>query len=534
MTGRILAVSYARVSSDDQREAETIGLQREMLPRWCPERGIELFRTYEDDGVSGTVMLPERPGGAQLLRDLPDLRAAGVSLLLLYNWSRLGREPWVVWGAIYDLEKLGGLRLRSITEEADTSTPERVLMLCLGTGMASMERARFLQVSRDATNIRAENGAWLGGTPPYGYRVTGHGRTARLEIDETPFAGMDPVFGLNPAEVVRRVYQWSAAGETLAKLCARLNALGVPSSFRRESASATGGNAHHWYPARLRGLLINPVYRGEHQYGRRSHGLGTRPRQVISRPAPELVPEELWTAAQETLARNKKRSGRNTKRLYLLRTLLRCTGCGCSYVGRIVNARGGPTRYYSCSRTGVPGLPEGRKCTSGAANAEFLEEIVWRDVSALARHPEQLRATLAKDRERGRAAGDRTQDQLLALRRALLEREAQRARVISWARQQLITEQDLTRELLEIGREEGALREQVQQLEREARAVELGEAQLAAAEALLEVLRADLDELDWDKRRKWLLALIERIELSVTGKAYQRELAFHIVWRFGQ
>src|SRR5688572_17172420 len=99
------AVAYLRVSTAEQEERGTIELQRDAARRYCEAQGIDLVALFEDADVSGTVMFPERPAGARILREAPDLRSRGVSLVLVYTWSRVGREPWVVWGAVYDLEQ---------------------------------------------------------------------------------------------------------------------------------------------------------------------------------------------------------------------------------------------------------------------------------------------------------------------------------------------------------------------------------------------------------------------------------------------
>ena len=58
-----------RVSTDEQRERETIGLQRAFLAEFCKLYGLEVHEIYADDGVSGTVPLHERPEGRRLLED---------------------------------------------------------------------------------------------------------------------------------------------------------------------------------------------------------------------------------------------------------------------------------------------------------------------------------------------------------------------------------------------------------------------------------------------------------------------------------
>ena len=59
----IRIATYARVSSDEQRERHTVLNQRAALDRrLSSEPSLRLFKHYVDDGVSGTIPLEERTG----------------------------------------------------------------------------------------------------------------------------------------------------------------------------------------------------------------------------------------------------------------------------------------------------------------------------------------------------------------------------------------------------------------------------------------------------------------------------------------
>ena len=80
-----------RVSSEEQRERETIEIQREFLQEYCRLYGLEGAQIYADDGVSGTIPLHERPEGRRLLEDAKEGK---FSTLLVYRLDRLGRSLW--------------------------------------------------------------------------------------------------------------------------------------------------------------------------------------------------------------------------------------------------------------------------------------------------------------------------------------------------------------------------------------------------------------------------------------------------------
>ena len=52
---------YLRVSTEEQRERQSIDTQREFAERYCTLHGLTVSGIYADDGVSGTIPLDRRP-----------------------------------------------------------------------------------------------------------------------------------------------------------------------------------------------------------------------------------------------------------------------------------------------------------------------------------------------------------------------------------------------------------------------------------------------------------------------------------------
>ena len=95
---------YLRVSSEEQRERETIQIQREFLEQYCQLYGLEVADVYEDDGVSGTIPLHERPDGRRLLEDAKQEKFGAV---LVSKLDRLGRTLLVIVDAHDRLQGAG-------------------------------------------------------------------------------------------------------------------------------------------------------------------------------------------------------------------------------------------------------------------------------------------------------------------------------------------------------------------------------------------------------------------------------------------
>src|SRR4029079_7217307 len=178
---------YVRVSTEEQRERQSIITQREFGTRYCDLHELPIHETYADDGVSGTVPLESRPGGICLLEAA---RQHKFDQLLVYKLDRLGRDTRLILNAVAELEK-HGVRVRSMTEEFDTATATGRLMLTMLSGFAAHERELIRERSVAGTNRLAEAGAWLGGVVPYGYRKDGERQEARLVRSDEPIPGVE-------------------------------------------------------------------------------------------------------------------------------------------------------------------------------------------------------------------------------------------------------------------------------------------------------------------------------------------------------
>src|SRR5258708_33633530 len=123
---------YCRVSTDEQKERQSIRTPLEFAERYCQLHSLTTCRVYADDGISGTVPLERRPEGSQILQDA---QQGKFTQLLVYKLDRLGRETRLILNAVAELEK-AGVRIRSMTEEFDTGTATGRLMLTLLSGIA--------------------------------------------------------------------------------------------------------------------------------------------------------------------------------------------------------------------------------------------------------------------------------------------------------------------------------------------------------------------------------------------------------------
>src|SRR5215510_1357805 len=99
----VRAALYARVSTEEQREKQTIQTQLEAARQYCQQHGLSLAKIYQDDGVSGTIPFTKREGGQRLLDDAKQQQFATV---LMYKVDRLGRNTLETLRTASELEAL--------------------------------------------------------------------------------------------------------------------------------------------------------------------------------------------------------------------------------------------------------------------------------------------------------------------------------------------------------------------------------------------------------------------------------------------
>jgi len=187
---------YLRVSSEEQRDRETIEIQREFLEQYRNLYELEVAEIYKDDGISGTIPLHERDEGRRLL---DDAKEGKFDTVLVYKLDRLGRSLLVIVDA-HDRLQTAGVSLRSATEPIDTSTPSGRLIFQMLASFAEYDRESIRERTQAGLHRAARNGKHLGPIP-YGYRASP--KDGRLEVVK------------EEAEIVRQIFANVVAGSTL-------------------------------------------------------------------------------------------------------------------------------------------------------------------------------------------------------------------------------------------------------------------------------------------------------------------------------
>ena len=516
---------YVRVSTEEQRERQSINTQRDFATRYCALHELAIHETYADDGVSGTVPLHLRPGGVKLLQDA---RNGKFSQLLIFKLDRLGRETRLILDAEAELRKLN-VRVRSMTEEFDTGSPTGQLMLTMLSGFATHEREVIRERSVLGTNRLAEAGAWLGGIVPYGYLKQGERGQSRLVVCDEPSAGLKQ----SEAEVVRTIYRLCAKEKkSCQRIADHLNRTAVPCGSAVNAGKRNARTATIWRPSHVRNMIVSTTYMGTHHYGKRSVDKNRKP---ISRSVPAIVSEETWNAAQLVLRSNLIMSKRNCAQPYLLRGLIKCGLCGLTYSGIRIGEQ--KDHYYRCNgrqfARGRFGL-SGKKCPSKNLNGEYVERLVWADIEAFLRDPGEV---LEKLRQRmSLQDGERAQRQteLDAFISRLADKTAERERVLGLFRRGRIGDAELDTQLDLIDAEAAGLQAEIEAASRFL-STEDQATQFRNAESLLALLRKRLEQpISPDLKRQIVEALVESVVANTVERWGVAQSEITIVYRFGE
>jgi site-specific DNA recombinase len=500
---------YLRVSSEEQRERETIELQRDFLGQYCNLHTLRVTDVYEDNGISGTIPLHERPDGRRLLADA---REGKFGAVLAYRLDRLGRSLLVIVDAHDRLEE-AEVAMRSATEPIDTSNPSGRLIFQMLASFAEFERASIRERTQAGLHRAIKNGRHLGAIP-YGYDIAPDGSFVIVEEE---------------AAVVREIIANIASkGSTLYAEAKRLNDEGVLSPGVRYKGRERRHGASWLYVTV--GLIVNRhAYSGVHEVA-----LDTG--EVVERPVSAIVSPGLQERAQAALAENKRYAGGKQRRDYLLRGLVWCAECGTAYAGTGTTSSNTTKRYYyySCSRRKRRYDGRTNKLSCPHVNAEWLEELVWSDVRRFLENPGEV---LERVREQG--VGDdieELQARRESLARRLASKQTEKDRYVRAFAQGHISEDELAVYAADLKNQVDNLKLLIASVESDLAAREEHQMTAETTEAWLMTLQNRLAEVEADteearrKRRELSRLLVERITV---GSTEDGSIQVHTTYRFG-
>jgi len=375
-------VAYGRVSTELQREAQSINVQKNLLVNNItaqdnPDLPVadqrKLVAQFWDDGVSGTIPLEDRPEGRRLVGLICNRGSihcegdCGSTAVVDAVWAtkldRLARRLQVLI-AIEAFLRHHGVALRVLEFNIDTSTPMGKMIFTILGAINEWEREVILERTHSGRKQKVVEGKFVGGR-----------RTMGLKVDADGHFVVDDELVGKTGEMAYRIVQQIFENVAL-------------------HGSTAGREAQRFgfTERRVGWILHNPRYKGEG--GMLSGGEWIAARDHTP---PALVSPELWDLAQTALKDNRKFSSRNRQHDYLVPQLLFCheprgeSFCGRMFQGRVTTrARKNPRYatkqyvYYYCTRR------DG--CTARPLSAHVVEAAVWKEVARALRNPKDYLA----------------------------------------------------------------------------------------------------------------------------------------------
>src|SRR5438270_3566203 len=503
------AAIYARVSSEQQKEENTIASQTAALIDFAREQGYSVPDEWviEDEGFSGASLL--RPG----LERLRDLAAEGhIQTVLIHSPDRLSRKYAY---QVLLTEEFARHGVETIFLKAPHSdTPEDQLMLQFQGMIAEYERAQILERSRRGKRHRAKAGqVSVLCAAPYGYRYIRKTSEApaRYEIDAAE------------AEVVRLVYdKYTVGGLSIGAIARLLHGMGVPTRRRVR-----------WERSVVWAILRNPAYKGTACFnktqigprqkvtkpfrlsGRAVHGDKSssheRPRdEWIEIPVPAIVSEETFALAAERLADNKRFAPRRTIEPSIVQSLVSCRKCGYALSRSSTRTSARKIHYYRCLGSDAWRHLGGAVCDCRPIRQDLLDRIVWQEVMHLIEDPTLIRAELDRRLDAARVA-EPTKRRREALERELTRIRKSMERLLTAYQEDLLSLDELRHRVPELRAREQSMRAERQAILDQA-ADQISFLRLAETlTAFLQRLRQSAETLEIAERQKVVRLLVKEV-----------------------
>ena len=323
------AVIYARYSSERQNEQSIAG-QIEVCRKWADDNDIEVVDVYPDEALTGRS--DKRPNFQRMIRDA---RSGRFDYVIVYKIDRFARNRYD--SAIYKAQlKKCDVRVISAMENI-ADGPEGIILESVLEGMAEYYSANLSQNVLRGMHQKAEQGKYMGGTVPLGYKID---KDKNFVIDD------------KTAFIVKRIYEMYSDGYTIKEICTELNAAGYKSS----TGKAFNYNSLHR-------LLSNEKYIGRYEY------LGV----VLENAIPRIVDDATFQKVQNRVRLNKRApASAKAKTTFHLTGKLFCGKCGGNMVGDSGTSENGATHhYYSC-------IEKKRRhgCTKKTIKKDYIEHLI--------------------------------------------------------------------------------------------------------------------------------------------------------------
>ena len=343
---------YLRLSSEDQDlkqtgklESNSIANQRNLLDAHIsriPEfSGAEILE-FCDDGRSGKNF--DRPAVQDMLRQV---REGKIQCIIVKDLSRFGRDYLTVGNYISRVFPFLGVRFIAVNDGFDSIRPMDIdsLDTSFKTLLYDLYSRDLSRKVRTAKRFRAQKGYFLSPFAPFGYVKDPANKNHLVPDPEA-------------AEVVRRIFQMAADGESLIQIAKVLNTESIPTPMQYKRAAGCSRTVwpcvhedNFWTDGAILKILRDEQYIGKNIYGKRmrdqvgyTHTVGVSKTEwiIVEGTHEGIVNSELFLCVQQRLRRIVKHDSVPHKK-EPLSGKIRCGICGYIMIQRKTKEP-----YYIC------------------------------------------------------------------------------------------------------------------------------------------------------------------------------------------
>lgn len=481
--------AYCRVSTDKADQLNSLETQKKFFVEYAEKTGHTLVRLYADEGLSGTKVKHRR----EFQRMMAEAELGMFDQLVVKDISRLARNTVDLLQSVRRL-KARGIQMLFLTANMDSMGDSEFVLTMYGA-LAQEESANMSKRIKFGKRVNAERGK----VPNlvYGYDKT---------IGDYFSLTVNP----EEADIVRKIYDWYIQdGFGAGKIADTLN---------RQGLRTKRGRA--WNQNGVCRILSNPIYTGEVINGKQeirdflTSARADRPEDewlIADRPELRIVSDEQFRLAAEIRAGRNQMFHQKHKRQsskYLFSTLIQCKECGWSFRRTSRTYKNTYVRWVCSKRNG--------QGTAHCENASSVEE------NQLIEQLDQYFRSLIRDRRKAAQlfrqklkeslGGDFAKEEQRTLRDRLAKLEKTRKKYLDLYADDLITRQELDKQL-------GGTREEIGRLEECLRQLELTALSDGMADALIGQLFQNLDNFltVQNLNNGQLKQLISKIEVDKDG-----------------
>ena len=249
-----IAGIYTRLSQErkeDYRDkSNSLEMQEELCIKEATEKDIKVFRVYKDYEYSGTNF--KRPAFLEMMEDI---RIGRINCIIVKDMSRFGREYLEISNYIEKVFPFLGVRFISVNDNLDTKDgikSDKSYEIAIKNIFNDLYVKDISKKVKASKEVKMKQGAFIGATAPYGYKVEKIDGKRVLVVDK------------KVAEVVMLMFHLAGQGKSNIQIARELTSIyTTPAEYKRTGELYKNKyDTKQWDPSYLSKILSDEVYIG--------------------------------------------------------------------------------------------------------------------------------------------------------------------------------------------------------------------------------------------------------------------------------